>query len=605
MKRMYFFLALFFTCALSNAQDLKFALLTDLHVVPNSANDSTLRLIVKEINLSSNQFVVVTGDLTNQGSDLELKNIKSILDKLSIPYYIVSGNHETTWSESGCQTFISLWGKDRFSFVRDSLLFIGFPCGPYMKMGDGFIKYEDIQWVKQTVAQQLKPGMKIINFAHYPLDESVSNFSMITSFLKDNRAAVSFCGHGHKIQLMNFSGIPGIMGRANASHDGKSFGYNVVSIRKDSLFLFEKIVGEDPVKRIAISMDKNSLDGIKSSQDQPKLGSFSHVSQIYQDNASLFNGIAPSQRKVILGNSLGELKAVDPKTGNVLWVKSLGGSIYAKPTLATKKVLVVGTSGGVLVGINPKDGRELWKVSSPRIFAGEPSIEDAYIYAASSTEFLKVNAATGEVVWRNALPKSYSQGKPVVAENKVIFGTWDTNLYCLDKSSGKLLWSWNNGKKAELLSPGNVKVVVVKGTVFLVAPDRFMTALDLQTGKQLWRSNEYKVRESMGVSEDESAIYAKTMDGQLIAVEPSKDSFKLKWMVDLGIGYEHNPCPIVAYKGTIYLGSRKGEVVAVDERSHILKFIEKVGYSSVNSFEVDSYGDIWFSLIEGSVFKVN
>ena len=30
---------------------------------------------------------------------------KQQLDRLSVPYYVTSGNHETTWSESGVQDF--------------------------------------------------------------------------------------------------------------------------------------------------------------------------------------------------------------------------------------------------------------------------------------------------------------------------------------------------------------------------------------------------------------------------------------------------------------------------------------------------------------------
>jgi outer membrane protein assembly factor BamB/predicted phosphohydrolase len=603
MRKVTLFVVLLFALAVAEAQPVRFALLTDLHVVPGNANDSTLRLIVREINQEKFKYVFVTGDLSNQGSDVELRNVKAILDGLTVPYYIISGNHETTWSESGCKTFTELWGKDHFSFTDDRFLYIGFPCGPYMKMGDGFIKYEDIVWVKQQLAQQLKPGMRVISFAHYPLDESVSNFSMVTSVLKANRTAVAFCGHGHKLQLMNFSGIPGIMGRANASGDGKTFGYNEVEVGQDSLFFYEKLIGAERVRRVALSLAENDLSGIKSSEEQPMIDNLQHLTRFYQDDASVFNAVERAGDLLVLANSLGQVKGIGVKDGKVAWTQQLEGSIYARPTVY-KGVLLLGTTNGLLYGLDAKSGKVIWQLKSDRIAVGTPTLEGKFAYVASSKEFLKVEVKSGRVVWRNALPRSYSQGAPLVVADKVLFGDWDTNLYCLDKQTGQAKWTWNNGKKADLLSPGNVKLFATDKAVFLVAPDRFMTALDVNTGRQLWRNNEYKVRESMGASADGKAIYAKTMDGKLIAVEPNAEKFNLLWSVDTGIGYEHNPCPIVEHKGVVYLGSRKGEVVAVDAASHKLLWVEKVGMSSVNGFTVDEAGDLWLSLIEGSVFRL-
>ncbi len=594
---------MFFACVILQAQNVRFALLTDLHVVPSSANDSTLRIIVSEINRSNYQYVFITGDLTNQGSDVELRNVKEILNGLTVPYHIISGNHETTWSESGCKTFSSIWGPDRFAFTDSRYLYIGFPCGPYMKMGDGFIKYEDLLWVQKTIREKLRPGMKIINFAHYPLDESLSNYSMVTNMLKANRTAVSFCGHGHQIQLMNFDGIPGIMGRATASRDGKSFGYNEVEVTSDSLVLFEKVIGATRQRRVAISMSSNNLSAIKSSPEQLKIGTLAHATRFFQDDASIFNGVERTGDQLILANSLGVVKSVSVKTGKLTWSKKYEGSIYARPTVS-HGVILLGTANGVLYGLRAADGRELWSVKSPRILVGTPTVEGDFAYVASSSEFMKVDVLTGKVQWRNALPRSYSQGAPAISGNRVILGAWDTNLYCLDKQSGQLLWSWNNGKKVDLLSPGNVRVVATDKAVFLVAPDRYMTALNINTGEVLWRSNDYTVRESMGVSADGQTVYAKTMDGKLLAVEASTQKFNLLWSVDAGIGYEHNPCPTIEHNGVVYMGSRKGEVVAVDAQTHQLLWIEKVGYSSVNSFTVDEKGTLWLSLVEGLVFRI-
>lgn len=581
-----------------------FALLTDLHVIPGNENDSLLREIVTEINKSDNSFVIITGDLSNQGSDEELKTVYEIISRLTLPYYIISGNHETTWSESGCSTFNKYWKEDRFAFADGQFLYIGFPCGPYMKMGDGFIKYEDILWVEKTLKEQLKSGMRPIIFAHYPLDESLSNYTSMLSVLKPHNPIVAFCGHGHDIRLLNYDSMPGIMGRAIASRDGKTKGYNEVSITGDSITLKEKVLGKPASAKFTLALSGTDLSGIKSSAVQGAIVATERNKRIFQDNASIFGGVAVSGDMLITANSLGVVKALNTKTNKEIWQAAFSGSLYFQPVIVDG-VVIIGTSDGQLCGLSLRDGKQMWSVASQRIFAGTATVEGDNIYVASSTEFMKIKARDGKVQWRVALPGSYSQGAPAIEGDKILFGVWDTNLYCLNKNSGELLWKWNNGTKNELFSPGNVKVATTDKAVFVVAPDRYMTAIDIETGKTLWRDNSYKVRESMGTSADGKIIYAKTMDGELLAVAANPAKFEKLWVTDTGIGYEHNPCPILEHNGTIYMGSRKGEVIAVDSKTHQVISNDKIGYSSINSFAINpATKGVVCSLIEGSVYEI-
>jgi predicted MPP superfamily phosphohydrolase len=113
-------------------QPVTFVLLTDMHVNPGSASDTSLNQIVDEINRLNVDFIVVTGDLTNTGSDAELLAVKKALDKLTKPCYVLPGNHETNWAESAGLTINKLWGNDRFLFSRNGYLFVGLNTGPYI-----------------------------------------------------------------------------------------------------------------------------------------------------------------------------------------------------------------------------------------------------------------------------------------------------------------------------------------------------------------------------------------------------------------------------------------------------------------------------------------
>src|SRR5215510_7427012 len=89
---------------------IKFVHISDTHIGSNNA-DTDLRRTVQDINNDPTlQFVVISGDITEFGADKEIRLAKQILDSLNKPWYIIPGNHDGNWSESGANTFKSVFG---------------------------------------------------------------------------------------------------------------------------------------------------------------------------------------------------------------------------------------------------------------------------------------------------------------------------------------------------------------------------------------------------------------------------------------------------------------------------------------------------------------
>lgn len=598
-----FIIASGFSQKIEKSGNIKFVQLTDLHVSVGNENDFLLQNIVKEINNSDHEFVVVTGDLTNRGADDELKQVHSILANLKIPYYVISGNHETNWSESAGLTYKKLWGNDRFVFSKGEYLFIGFPCGPYMKMGDGFVKHEDVLWLDKTLKDSLtNSNKKVLNFAHYPLDNSVSNYKEILSVLEKYPTVASFCGHGHTLKKYDFSGLSGIMGASITSRDGNTKSYNEVIISNDSISIYQKEIEKPSVFKFSVPSKPSKIEIINDN-----LGT--DFPPFIKDIASIYSVPCFDKKNIYFTNSIGEIQSVNLKKKTLNWKIETVNSIYFSPIIV-KNTLVIGTIEGNLLGFNKDSGKQKWKIPVGGVLVGSPIIENNKLYTASSTAFICIDAGSGQVIWQNKLPLSYSQGTPLIEDDKIIFGTWDTNLYCLDKNTGELIWKWNNGNDKQVLySAGNVNVVSSKSRLYFVTPERFLTILEIETGKTLLRTSKWKVRESMGKSQDGKWFYAKTMNGELLKL-PLNDELELteenlinqSKLLDLKLGYEHNPAAILENNGKIYIGSRKGEVVIVDsEKFQVIKEI-RLGSSSVNGFSVDDKGNVWTSLIEGGIY---
>lgn len=115
----------------SPADTLHVVFFTDIHVTPGNAQDSLFRVAVAEANASDAELVIFGGDLTNTGSDEDLEHVYGLMSQLEKPWFTVMGNHETTWSESGCTTFRRIFGHDGASrTVREATFSWATTAGP-------------------------------------------------------------------------------------------------------------------------------------------------------------------------------------------------------------------------------------------------------------------------------------------------------------------------------------------------------------------------------------------------------------------------------------------------------------------------------------------
>lgn len=578
---------------------IRIIVFADLHVLPGNDCEKNLKIAVEEINKSDADLVVINGDLTNEGSDEELSNVKSILDQIKLPQFVLPGNHETTWSQSATKTIFDLWGNDRFVTEFNNYIIVGIACGPYMKMGDGHIKQEDLHWLDETLAKHCTDGKQVISFNHYPLKKDLDNYDDYIRILRKYPVIAHINGHYHKYEKYvseNFGDINCMMVRSLDFKNG-NYGYTIMDVDADSVIFHNKQLGKDPVRvdGFAISLPTTNSDiALKMLEEN-----------LYADSASVFTRLGFDKKTIYFGNSLGYAKAIDKKSGKLLWSIPTGASLFARPVVAGKYV-VIPSAAKELLWVDPKTGEIIQRNASDGAYVADGVYKDNALYIGGYNKFEKWDAKTRKLIWRYEALNNYCQAAPVVDGHDVIFGAWDTYLYCLDAKNGQLKWKWNNGKSRNQLGPGNVVPVVTRERIYIVAPDRYMTAIDRKTGETIWRNNEHKYRESLGCSEDGTRIYAKTMDGELVAVDATTSEFKKLWVVDLKLGYEHAPCIVAEKDGIVYAGSRRGLVVAVNPKTQSVIKTFFLGKSETNGIDIDpTSGNVYTSLIEGTIFKLN
>ena len=246
------------------APDLRLAWLTDIHVVEGNANAAMTAAAVAEINAGDADAVILSGDLTGSGSTVELKYVKTLLGKLEKPLLAIPGNHETNWSDNNCETFSELFGEDRFCHRIGNFVLAGIPSGPWLKMGDGYVRRSDLDWLDAALNQTVKPGDRVIFICHYPLTQELSNAQDVLAVLKKYPVAAVLSGHYHNLELLNSDGFGNAVGRAISLRHSteKSGGYNLVELTGDQVAVFNKTIGKKRPDAPTVEFTAGKVPGI-------------------------------------------------------------------------------------------------------------------------------------------------------------------------------------------------------------------------------------------------------------------------------------------------------------------------------------------------------
>jgi outer membrane protein assembly factor BamB/predicted phosphodiesterase len=577
---------LFLCCFLhlwAKTQTFQFAHVSDTHIGnPTAAED--LRRTVADINSNDSiSFVILSGDITEFGSDEELTLARRILDSLNKPWYIIPGNHDGNWSESGANSFRRIFGAEHFRFKHGGFEFLGTNCGPNLRMSPGQVPREHIVWLDSTL-NTLPDDQPIIYVNHYPQDTSLNNWYEVTERLKRKNIQLILLGHGHANRQYNFEGIPSIMGRSNLRARDSIGGYNLVTFADGKATYRERKPGLATGTAWAqIALERHEFLKDTSAYYRPSFAVNTQYPQVrvlwaFQDHSDIGNGTAANKELVFAANTIGEVYALHRKSGKKVWAFTTGGKVFSTPALAGSR-LVVGSSDGNIYGLDVRSGKQLWQVRAQKAVLGSPLIHEGIAYVgASDGVFRAIHVQTGRIKWQFDSVSGFVVTKPLIYQNKIYFGCWNKNFYALDAKTGKQVWVWNNGSTNRMYSPAACYPVAANNRIFLVAPDRFMTVLDAVTGTEIWRHRDaaVRVRESMGISEDKAMVYAKTMEGTLAAFDTGADTMQLVRETDLKVGYELAPTNITELNGLVFVPSDNGEVTAVNRKDGSIAWKHKL-----------------------------
>ena len=568
-----------------------FAQITDIHLNSNDPKPlEYLMTSIADINQNPDiDFVLVTGDLADNGDNASLEQLDSALKTLNKKYYVVTGNHETTWSESGMAKFSELFGSERLEFEHNGVLFLGFTTGPFIKMALGHVAPHDLTWLAEEVNNKGK-GKQVFLVTHYPITKGdIDNWSEATDAIRKLNVKVFIGGHYHRNRALFYDGIPGFLSRSNLKDGNGKTGYSLCHVTADSLTIAEKNPGEAPRQWGGISLKKQYYNPQGHADEYPDFSSnatyASKVGEVWRikSGRSIYASATCWKDRVFVGDVTGLMTAYDKATGKECWHFQADKKIVGTPAVVSG-TLVFGSTGDLIYGLDARTGRELWQIKTDLPIMGAVASDGKTAYIGGSDHKMHaIDARTGKERWTFDGVKGYIVTRPLLTQGMVVFGAWDSKLYALNQQDGSLLWTWNHPKGGLHYSPAQVWPVANKEAIFIADPQRALTAIGLKDGKTLWRTFQSKVRESIGMSADGQRIYAKTMQDSIVCYRATASEVKEVWATDCGFGYEHASTMLPEVNGTVYSSTKDGLIVALDNKTGRLKWTYKVGASLVNT----------------------
>lgn len=286
-------------------------------------------------------------------------------------------------------------------------------------------------------------------------------------------------------------------------------------------------------------------------------------------------GLAYGAGMLFVTTGFGELLAVNPASGGVVWRQRFDGPVSGAPAVVGNSVYVSGRDGAGW-SVNAADGKVNWVLAGVRRGAGvaggvAPAVTDRLVIMPySAGQVIAVDRAKGTPTWQGAVAgQRFGRaaafvtdltGDPVVSGGKVYVGSAAGRTAAFALDSGVMLWEAREGAMGPVWPVGNA--------VFLVSDVGSLVRLDANTGATVWsvpmgHFTQTKVRRQNTVV----AHYGPVMAGGRLVVA-SSDGLVRFFAPDSGaaLGVIQMPAGAAAAPaiagGTLYIVTENGQVQA-------------------------------------------
>lgn len=249
-----------------------------------------------------------------------------------------------------------------------------------------------------------------------------------------------------------------------------------------------------------------------------------------------------------------------------LWEKALGEPVVATAAIVGDFVYVPCLSGELFC-LKRSNGDKVWgykTVEKPQAnsfapgFKSSPTVTaDAVYLGDEEGDFHAIDRATGKQLWKYSTGGGEIYSSAAVTDGRIIFGSYDNNLYCLNMD-GTLAWKY--------ATQGYVHCApaVVEGVTFIAGCDEHLRIIDVKTGEQRaeLKLETYLIASPAVIGD---ILYVGTYASEVVAVNWKKPSVEWRYLSGKGDFPFHSSAAVT--DKIVVVGGRDKLVHGIDRRN--------------------------------------
>jgi len=262
-------------------------------------------------------------------------------------------------------------------------------------------------------------------------------------------------------------------------------------------------------------------------------------------------------------------------TGRYQWWVESKASLTAPPGSFGSSV-VLGTRDGRVTRLDALTGKILWTANLDYFTERPFLLNGTTLYAVTAAQGLyALDFQTGKTLWifDGGFPEGLTirgGARPVVYENKVIFGTAAGELIAIAADSGKLAWRYNPAYNTARFHDVVGEMVLRGGHLFISRYDGIVAAIDLSGPVRniIWQETLPGVTTSVFRGD---RYYVGCLNGDVYALDP--DNLRKVWRRVTGVAVT----TLTAGESSIFVGGSAGRVTALEVRTGNIQWADQLG----------------------------
>lgn len=547
------------------AQQVKFALLYNPSVsdIKSSAViDSAANFINRNNEIN---FTVIAGNLTKNGSVKETEVFNNTVSKILKPVFILHGLNDVR--DANNLKILEDISNEKFSYKLNNNSLIGVsPVIPLTKLNHFGV--ENLEWFS-SVLDTIKIGESFIFISPVDLEKNVDNWETLFSLFDKKIPQLIINSGEEKTSLRNFKGYSMLDVASTALTKAKLPNFTIVGLSKDSINIF------DSAGNLIAAIDKTILLE-KDSIGVPSVEAINaDILMQTELNSTMITSASYWKGHIYTSDESGLITCLD-STGNVLWDYDAGGTIYGKPVLADG-MFSFATFQGDVTSISTITGEQIQSIGFEETITTDlhlinyegkkelmiPKLNEsnsAVVFGTADGKVFCYDLETLQQYWVNNDAGGTIYGKPIYAQNKILFTSRDGYIYCIDARDGLLIWRWK--EKADTDLSGS-PIYSNDKSVFVVSQDGIVYSINLLLGRLEWKVDKFNGSSNFGISNDNSTLYIFGKNNSFYIIDAVKGRI-VKEIKSAGTFYESLDHP-VNYNGNIFFGA-EGTIFKLNDK---------------------------------------